>query len=127
MPMKYMNAFNFGSSVRVPTRVFVWANDPAEDLDFLAYLTESMLTGWSNYEVRNAVVDRSRAKPKVSWEVWTIPVGAPDWVLDKSGTIFPSIGDVWQGLNLDVSIFDAPGWWESDEYGRPFNLDDLLA
>jgi hypothetical protein len=122
MPAKFMHSFipwRFG----VASYVFAWSNDPAEDPAFLAYLATTLVYG-VDWEVRNAAVDRSGAQPQVTWEMWRISTNT----LYGTGAEALSTGsEVYLGFNGSISVLDTTGYWDSDQYGRPFDLNDLLA
>lgn len=130
MPAKYMHGFvpkSYGSSAAY---VFGWSNDPGEDTDLLDYVAATAI-GRPPYvwEVRNAYVDRSGPAPVLHWDMWYVSGGT--WYFDASRTLTLSISsEVYysNGSNRgEVVVFDPTGYWDSDQHGRPFDLNDLLA
>lgn len=113
MPALWMRSFKpaLGTVVGKPIRVFNWQDDPVEDADFAAAMTAQFVT--------NVTVDRSGPTPVLRWEG---SGGTPkSKELGAVGThyfSYPSGGP---------DALDVTGYWESDEYGRPFDLNDLLA
>lgn len=109
------------------TKFFRWEDNPAEDAAFTAYINKAG-------EAENAVVDRSGSEPILSW-TWNGtphsepagPVGSHWHYSYRTNT--PE--DVYAGNYGDravVKFSGVPtGYWECDEYGRPFDLNDLLA
>lgn len=132
MPAKYMNAFSFEAHVSTTTNktvyIFDWSNDPGEDADFEAYIASTLPWVSPGYEARNVVVDRSGATPLVSWENWQLYGTPATWHFVSSGSAPLSTGSVlYKAGNQALSTFDSTGYWDSDQYGRPFDLNDLLA
>lgn len=124
MPAKYVNSFSpFSGAVSGTKYVFAWSNNPAEDANFLTYLDVTLDYG-ADFEVRNESVDRSGAAPLATWQHWRISTNT----LYQSGSLTLSTGSaVYRGWNGTLTLFDTTGHWDSDQYGRPFDLNDLLA
>jgi hypothetical protein len=125
-----MNAFSFEAHVSSTTNrtvhVFDWSNDPGEDADFETYIAAALPWAGGSYEVRNADVNRSGAQPQLTWELWRLSGGS--WVFDSSGSAPLNTGSaIYKAGNAALTAFNATGYWDSDQYGRPFDLNDLLA
>lgn len=128
MPAKYMNAFSTWTRSNVTRHLFTWTNDPSEDVDFLDYVASHYFdpVNSGNLEIRNAVIDRSATPDtSMSWEVWRLSGGV--WSLLHSKSVALDTGVIYLAYNQAVVAYDTSGHWESDEYGRPFDLNDLLA
>jgi hypothetical protein len=130
VPAKYMNAFSFevhvSNASNRTVHVFDWSNDPAEDTAFAAYIAAALPWAAPGYEARNVVVNRSGATPQASWENWYLSGGT--WHFGSSGAAPLSTGSAhYRAGNEVLGVFDPTGYWDSDQYGRPFDLNDLLA
>lgn len=127
MPAKYMNSFTpYGGSSGNTKYIFAWSNDPAEDAAFVTYVETAVDQGYTSSEARNAAVDRSGPAPVLTYERWNNP--GTGWVFDRSYSVTLSTGSaVYRANNWAVTVLDTTGYWDSDQYGRPFNLNDLLA
>jgi hypothetical protein len=130
VPAKYMHGFvpkSYGNSAAY---VFAWSNDPSEDADLLDYVAATAI-GRPPYvwEVRDSYVDRSGPSPVLHWDMWYLSGGT--WHFDASRSFTLSTSSVVyfsNGSNRgEVVVFDPAGFWDSDQYGRPFDLNDLLA
>lgn len=101
-------------------RVFEWSG-PSENND---------LATWATYAYRDASIDDSGPVTYFQWQLY-------DWNHNPSSSgQFELTGGCLVTLRLDgVGFPDTPkylaaipaGSWRSDEYGRPFSLNDLLA
>lgn len=103
-----------------------WKREAGDDTALAAWQDSAS----SNY-YRNFAVDNSGATPLLTWDVYSYvyPTG-----YQKSGTdsIELAVGDYirWAGdasSATPIAAVDVTGCWESDQYGRPFDLNDLLA
>jgi hypothetical protein len=73
-------------------------------------------------------VDRSGATPTLIWQEYTRPNANSPWVPTGSWGALPLSAGVFISLHASYNgtVVEA-GSWESDQYGRPFDLNDLLA
>lgn len=133
MPATHATGFNTGS-FPICTRAWLW--DPDEvgaDADLVAAIlldvVAPMEAAYQDFEV-----DRSGATPVLKWQVYEITRDA-----NFNKIVLPT--GVWQTLALHEGdyinlrradseapeILDMTGRWESDQYGRPFALEDMLG
>lgn len=119
MPEVRMATFHFrhGGSVGKPTTFFRWENAPDEDAAFVDYVNLG--------PAANASVDRSEpSAPVLQFDIGSTTyrryVGTP--------------GTHWHNTYYDPedgfeapARFDVAGYWKCDVYGRPYDLNDLLA
>lgn len=120
MPAVLMNAFSKGAgAIGRPTTLFLWEDDPSEDATFAVLMTVPP-------RVKNVAIDRSGTEPVIQWDDYnnnrrSKPIGpaGTHWYYDVATTTGSFI--------YEPGIVDVTGWWVSDEYGRPFDLNDLLG
>lgn len=121
MTLKRMHTFSqrhAGSTGR-STEFFLWENNPSEDAAFEEYIGQ-------NFAVSDVEVDRSGSELALRWVAdsssFYMPIGAAPayWHYQYSSE---------PGTTGGITRFDAwpPGYWECDQYGRPYDLNDLLA
>lgn len=129
MPASFIGAFDIPFSTgSVPA--WRWS-DGDEDADFLDFI--EFTTGRN----QNYSVDRTGADPVLRWEIWVwdpntqtfSDTGAVDSLILYDGALLLQDGfggpSVPRGVDHARSVL--PACWESDHYGRPSRLEDLLA
>lgn len=115
--MPATHAQSFRSGFRQAWR---WDNTD-DDGEFLTWLDGRLdvdVTAWG------FTVDRTGSSPELTWQP---PSGPPQTLPLTEGVLYIA----WAaGTSVD-HVRDITtvlgGFWESDEYGRPFDLNDLLA
>jgi|SRR5687768_4748939 len=121
--MPLVNAHTFyqrhaGPSAK-PTEAFRWVDDPVEDAAFATAME------YSPSRV-NMTVDRSGPAPVLRWKdgnnnPFSANIGASGVLWHKAPYNSPS---------GTYSVAPGPlptGYWECDQYGRPYDLNDLQA
>jgi hypothetical protein len=109
-----------GTAAR-PTAAFRWEDDPSEDVAFAAAMEFTQFGA----ERINMAVDRSGSAPVLRWEDSGTPSSTS---IGASGVLWHPAP--WNSPSGTTSVAPGPlgeGYWESDQYGRPFDLNDLLA
>lgn len=124
MGATYVNKFN----LHTLEQVWQWLDSENADTALVAFIEEYNLS-----TARDFSVDRSSARPTLTWQVYEwAKVGEYQYAYVPTG--------VWEELALPdgalvfrdpsggaPTAHDMSGWWFCDEYGRPFDLNDLLA
>jgi len=122
MPEILMNSFHSGAEI---TR-FRWVDDSAEDGDFVSFAVGNIGVPNGVLTFANFTVDRT-GTPELRWDV----VIAGDPTVVDTGSIALVPNTYWSGSyykpSAPPSPVDMTGYWECDQYGRPFDLDDLVA
>lgn len=127
MPLTYVNSMC--ENVAPFAQAFHWMNDPAEDSAFLALAVEELDKSWDDVSLvyRNLTMDRSGTEPTVRWEFWdygTDYVG-PDSLVIGTAESFWSANRSKRRLGL--GLMDMDRYFECDEFGRAFSIDDLVV
>lgn len=127
MPLTYVNSMSAGTAPFA--KAFRWVNDPAEDSAFLALAIEELEGSWEDVSLvyRNLAMDRSGAEPTVRWEFWdygTEYVG-PDSLVIGTAETYWSPNRSKRRLGLGPTDMDF--YFECDQYGRAFSIDDLVV
>lgn len=121
MALQWVRGFRTvpGYGVGNPAEVFDWTNDPGEDAAFLTWLDD-------NYSASHVfTIDRTGPSPVLvhalssnpSVPTYTVPLDI-GWWGHSSGL---------DGTASIPAVLDQAGLWVSDQHGRPFDLNDLLA
>lgn len=118
MPVAHLGAF-------APTTVWKWAN--TDDAGLVAWLNAASWETSSDY-----AVDRTGVQPTLRWQqytsvggVWTpsgvwraVPLTVGDYIVARhTGSSSP----------YEPGVDPMPGRWEGDQYGRPYNVNDIVA
>lgn len=125
MPAIYINNFGFTNQVSPAWR---WEN--TDDAGLSAFMEEH-----SSDEQGDFSVDRSGTDVLLTWQKYEYvgggnygPTGVYDNIAIADGDyLHPKVYSPVYGEPATPQVFDMTGWWESDQYGRPFDLNDLLA
>lgn len=119
----HLNAMGFPGA----QRAWRWANSD-DDSEFITFVQSVV----SVQAMRNCEVDRSGSTPELLWDVYEFSY--PSWVPTGNSDSLPLVENViyaaWSVYPEPLRLADASvlgGWWESDQYGRPYDLNDLLA
>jgi hypothetical protein len=130
VPATYVNNFGFSGSAQTVTPVWLWEN--TDDAGLVAYM-EVNSSGWQ----ADFTVDRSSPDVLLCWQKYEFvsggsfsPTGAYDSIAIASGDYLDPIAPQPynpDGPNSAPEVVDIVGRWQSDQYGRPFDLNDLLA
>lgn len=108
-------------------RVWKWDDNPADDERLVLFLHRFSWSSSGDYEV-----NRDGVGPVLRWQKYISDAGtwvpAGDWrevPLNVGDFILPrgSTGD----MLYEPLVGPVPGYWESDQYGRPFDVNDLVA
>jgi hypothetical protein len=135
MPIAFINSFTAPLDYRAdfnkalansPWKVFVWDDNPSDDDTFIDYLSQNVSLTILSFDI-----DRSGPPELVTTSA------IPDVPVERTPL---AVGDIWfaaapgahfAGMNDDRWLapgrVDLTGRWWSDEYGRPFDLEDLAA
>lgn len=120
MPSTYVSTF--GSNY-----VWHWDDTPEDDPALIEFLRRFSWLSSGDYEV-----DRSGVGPVLRWQKYVNQNGA--WVPSGNWRENPlNVGDYvlprgGGGSNLyEPVVGPLPGYWESDNSGRPYDLNDLVA
>lgn len=127
MPLTYVNSLAAGTA---PFRkAFHWLDDPAEDQAFLDFAVETLENSWDDVPLvyRNLVLDRSGTEPTVKWDLWDY---GTDFLGPRELVISP-VGSYWAAnnskRNLGVGAMDMELYWECDNRGRAFTIENLVV
>jgi hypothetical protein len=127
MPLTYVNSLCAGTAPFA--KAFHWVNDPAEDQAFLDLAVQELDKFWDDVSLvyRNLTMDRSGAEPTVRWEFWDYGetyVG-PDFVVVGTAESYwsPNLSK----RNLGIGPTDMNVYWECDERGRAYSIDNLVV
>ena len=112
-----------------------WQWEDADDAAFVEWVG----TGSGQYDIGEVAVDRTGSgPPRLRWQEyrWTFgleedyryPVGEPQFIPLVAETMYIK----WWNSPSPVTALldarpDAVASWPSDQYGRPYTLNDLLA
>lgn len=141
MPRVEMHSFRPGGSGGSIGKYYKWVNDPAEDSDFVSYM-QDYWEGRSGF-FSDFSVDRSGASPELRYQEYEViyspnpnpgayptgnwrsePLHVGDYMTPEDWRNHP----IEEGSSIGLpAAQDVTGWWECDEYGRPYDLNDLLA
>lgn len=125
MPATYVQTF-----WRSGRKAWLW--DDQDDLDFITWIG-SVLDPYPN---RDFAVDRTGPEPELTWQPYAYDSGTssmqPDGPRQSMALTEGTYYTAWNSTSTSIdSLYPAAdmmtGFWESDEYGRPYNLNDLLA
>lgn len=127
MPLTYVNSMCVGTAPFA--KAFHWMNDPVEDAAFLALAVEELEGFWGDVSpvYRNLHMDRSGAEPTVRWEFWdygTEYIGPDSLVI---GTTESFWSNNRSPRRLSLGLLDMNQYFECDQYGRAFSIDDLVV
>jgi hypothetical protein len=140
MPLIQMHSFKPGGTGKWVGKYFKWVDDPTEDADLVGFV-ESYWADNNQY-VDDVSVDRSGTTPELRCQRYEVsydpsnpgrlPTG--DWHSEPLTVGDHLVAEDWRGRPFSPGgsrgwpgAVDVTGWWECDEYGRPFDLNDLEA
>jgi hypothetical protein len=136
MPLVYMNSFAEGGQL---TPIFKWA--PGSQEDFLDYIAP-------NSQIKDPTFDfTDKGLPRLIFEVLSVKLvdfghGLLVEQLDFNGEkrsivmendqlyswiIDTPVEDPRVGMISIPGVWDPEGWWFCDQYGRPYNINDIVA
>lgn len=136
MPVTYTNTLT-NPSGSVPFRKsFRWMNDPDEDaafLDFIIEITDPSRGGDAELYYRNLTMDRT-GEPTVKFDLWEQTGPGNSWEFQSAReVVIGSAESYWayttsvSWRNLGVGPMDMNIYWECDERGRAFTIDNLVV
>lgn len=117
-------AGRFGANT--PRNAWTWEDSPSDDAGLAAALAAVSASGYE--EKQDWAVDRGGATPTLIWQAYTRPNASSPWTPTGSWGALPLFVGMLislHGSSHGTDLGDA--YWESDQYGRPFDLNDLLA
>ena len=119
MPAAHIHGFHLNAMGQGAQSVWRW--DPAEpnaDAGIIAWAEAGAAP-----DLHSFAVDRSGETVRLIWEV-----GSQSFGIDlEDGAFYTPNHYDWPSDTTRPAHFDATGCWESDQHGRPFDLNDLLA
>lgn len=130
MPATYVNRFSYPGAHTTQTSP-AWRWDGTDDATFASFV-EAESDGY----VGDVNVDRSSGTPVLRWQYYQAWDGQPKGVfgeLELTSGMFvnpryqPPYGSPDTLGQRPGAVDPADGYWESDQYGRPYDLNDLLA
>jgi hypothetical protein len=135
VPLTYINSIRAVGTTHFK-RAFHWMDDLAEDQAVLDFALDVLNSSWNNESdqvYRNLVVDRSGSVPTARWDLWepTGPGGSYEFVEAGEKAIGPA-DSYWaanqSSRDLGIGPMDMElVYWECDERGRAFSIDDLVV
>lgn len=121
MAATYVCSFGFPGVSLGTSPAWLW--EDADDSAFCAFVQER-----AGVYIGDVTVDRSGAAPVLRWQVYQYQY--PPGVYQPSGqygSLTLSVGTFISAPSGIPAVLDMAGRWESDQFGRPYNLNDLLA
>jgi hypothetical protein len=133
MPVTYTNSLRPDSFPGF-RKSFLYINDSNEDAAFVGFVRETLdqLAGGTDLRVRNLVIDRSGA-PSFQWETWERQWVDDEQVWVQTGSSSLGIGaggTYWRytaSAALRVAPFNMTYYWECDDLGRAYDVNDLVV
>ena len=120
--MGFVYVGRFSSSAR---KGWQWIDAEAADAALVDFVEQNSSGYGGSFD--DLYVDRTGPTPRLRWQRYDYsngPMGIWDEIVLDEGTVVDP--DTLIGY-YKPDVFDMAGKWFSDEYGRPYNLNDLLA
>lgn len=145
MPATYVRRFGDLSREGETGGLRAWRWNGSEDIELADYCGDLVSSHAYQNTLGDFHVDRSGPAPVLRWQ-WYQLDSSTDWERVPTGTYgelplmtgdyidalgyesptWPDEGDNPYGGEI-IAKWDMVGRWESDQYGRPYDLNDLLA